>query len=256
MRRLLILCLFSASPMAQALEITWVPVQHKLDLIGACAIAAGNGSGPCVFPSNNLGSGTEFDEALLPEPVVDRYDPNDEIAVAAASASQATFLLPLGANSVGNVITGNSIFRAGDSRAIALSETKSRFFAAEDFYFRIEARIGCGLGTATAECESFVTILDDDSVPVFALRSTQGSVGDSLVGKLQANQTYTLWASTRAASLQNVPGLNSSGGNYSLELQFASGPITTPVVPEPGTWALGLAGLAAVAAVVRRRRGL
>jgi hypothetical protein len=70
--------------------------------------------------------------------------------LAFASATHAAVLLPLGADSVGNVVTGNSTFRTGDSRAVPLSETRSRFFAAEDFYFRIDARIGCGLGTATA----------------------------------------------------------------------------------------------------------
>jgi hypothetical protein len=75
--------------------------------------------------------------------------------------------------------------------------------------------------------------------------------GVSLVGKLQANQTCTLWASTRAASFQNVPRLSASGGNDSPELQFASGAITKPVIPEPGIWALCLAG---VGLAVRRRR--
>ncbi|CAD5372554.1 exported hypothetical protein [Rubrivivax sp. A210] len=253
MRRVLMLSLVAASPLAQALEITWVPIQHKLELIGTCAAAASNGAGQCVFPFNSLGSAASFDDSLLPAPVVDRNDANDEIAVAFGSASQATFLLALGADSNGNVTTGNSIFRAGDSRAIALTETKSRFFASEDFYFRIDARVGCALATASSDCESFVTILED-LVPVFALRSTQGSLGDSMAGQLQANHVYTLWASSRAAAVQSTPGLNSASGDYSLQLQFATGPITTPVVPEPATWALGLAGLGVVAAALRRRR--
>ena len=254
MRRLLMLSLVAACPLAQALEITWVPILHNLELFGTCAAAASSGDGPCVFPSASRGTDTSFDDRLLPDAAVDRNDPNNEIAVAFGSASQATFLQPLGADSDGHVATGSSIFGAGHAQAFALADTKSRFFADEDFYFRIDARVGCAVARVVTECDSFVTILDADSLPTFALRSTLGSAGNSMVGQLQANQLYTLWASSRATSIRNPPGDASSGGNYSLQLQFATGPITTPVVPEPATWALGLAGLGVVAAALRRRR--
>lgn len=253
MRRLLFVSLVAASPWAHALDITWVPIQHRLELKLTCATAGGNGSGPCVFPNQALGSGLSFDDAVVPQPAVDRNDRENTQAVAFGSASQATFLALLGAASNGNVISGNQVFGAGGSRAEAISETRSRFFADEDFHFRIDARVGCSGAGGQNDCESFVTLLDDASVPVFALRTTAGSVGNSMVGRLDANRDYTLWASGRAFSGLNEHGLSSAAGDYSLELQFASGPINLPMVPEPGTWALSLAGLGLIASALGRR---
>lgn len=253
MRHLLFAFLVAVSPWAHALDITWVPIQHRLELTSTCAIAGGNGSGPCTFPNQAFGTGLNFDDTVAPQPVVDRNDQQNTQATAFGSASQATFLASMGAASNGNVLSGNQVFGSGVSRADAISETKSRFFADEDFHFRIDARVGCAGSGGQNECESFVTLLDDASVPVFVLRTTAGSVGDAMVGKLQASRSYTLWASGHAFSGLNEHGLSSAGGNYSLELQFASGPINTPMIPEPGTWALWLAGLCVIASALRRR---
>jgi hypothetical protein len=64
------------------------------------------------------------------------------------------------------------------------------------------------------------------------------------------------------AGFQNLAGgdlqlqsdLGSSGFSYSLNGKDSLGDLAVSAVPEPSTWALGLAGLAVVGSIARRRR--
>ncbi len=92
---------------------------------------------------------------------------------------------------------------------------------------------------------SFATLAPADAL---------GSVSNGTVFTLTSNPSFAIFKGAAGSGFQYVLGFNDSGyGNDSDFDDLVIGVNFTPV-PEPGTYALILAGLAAVGFVARRRR--
>jgi MYXO-CTERM domain-containing protein len=100
-------------------------------------------------------------------------------------------------------------------------------------------------------------VFDANGTSCFGIEGTTGINYYSLIGKIGANASFdntwfkvgTNYSSTAAtAGTLYLAFLDSDSGNNS---GFVTATVTT--VPEAGTWAMMLAGLAGVAAVSRRR---
>lgn len=230
-------------PAANALNVTYVTVSEVIKTESVCARAGGNGSGPCDAASAT-GSGLTFVQQRSVNPS-DIDTDLGAFAAATASISQATFLSAAGVSSSGSATTGAQVFIAGEGRAGASSELKTAFFVDADTSFTLYGFVNCaGL------CTAFVSLFDPENIALFDLAVTDGERDKSLTGTLRANQTYFLWASAESTASVPPSTVQNSAGDFTVVLDLSGG--AGLPVPEPGTYALMLAGLLVLVTVRRR----
>ena len=238
-------------PAADALQITYVTISERITAFQVCAIAGNNGSGPCDA-ATATGATQDFFEIRSAQ-ARDVY--NDNLLPATAGAvgtvSLSAYLDATSLATSGSALVTADVHLAGSARGDAQSEFKTAFYLDADATFGVSGRVEC-----EGDCTAFAALYDPADQPLFDLTTTSGVMtGSNPNLLLRANQSYLMWARTTTVTGRSGAGSDSATGRFSMDLTYLyTGGV--PPIPEPGTAAMLILGLAVLFGLGARRRAI